>query len=124
MHDNIGTCGGLPGRVSGGAVAGTGTGGGETVPEVKLLLLDARLAGLVGLDVVGEEIAPVVVGHVVYVGLGTGGDAVFFDGADVVGFAVVIPGKNLLCQFPSQFRRMKGRDEILVCLPLRTGAAL
>ena len=35
-------------------------------------------------------------------------DTLFLDGADVMGFSVVIPGKNLLRQFPSQFRRMKG----------------
>ena len=72
------------------------------------LFLDARLAGLVGLDVVREEIAPVIVGHVVHVGLRTGGDAVFFDGADVVGFSVVIPGKNLLCQFPFSVQADEG----------------
>ena len=114
----------LPGGVSGGAVAGAGAGGRETVPEVEFLLLDAWLARLVGFDVVGEEIAPVIVGHVIHVGLRTRGYAVFFDGADVVGFPVVIPGKNLLCQFPSQFRQMKGGNEILVCSPLRIEVAL
>ena len=91
---------------------------------MEFFFLDAGLARFVGFDVVGEEIAPVIVGHVVDVGLRTGGYAVFFDGADVVGFSVVIPGKNLLCQFPSQFRQVKGRNEILVCSPLRTGVAL
>ncbi len=62
---------------------------------MELLFRDAGLAGLVGLDVVGEEIAPVVVGHVGHVTLGAVGDPLFLDGADVVGFAVVIPGKNL-----------------------------
>ena len=71
LNDDIGTCGWLPGRVSGGAVAGAGGGGRETVPKVELLLLDAWLARLVGFDVVGEEIAPVIVGHVIHVGLRT-----------------------------------------------------
>ncbi len=95
LHHHVGTRGRLPRGVSGRAVAGARGGGGEPIPEVELLFRDAGLAGLVGLDVVGEEIAPVVVGHVGYVALGAVGDPVFFDGADVVGFAVVIPGKNL-----------------------------
>lgn len=71
LYDDIGTCGWLPGRVSGGAVAGAGGGGRETVPEVEFLLLDAWLARLVGLDIVREEITPVIVGHIIHVGLCT-----------------------------------------------------
>ena len=60
------------------------------------------------MDVVGEEIAPVIVWHVIHVRFRALRDTLFLDGADVMGFSVVIPGKNLLRQFPSQFRRMKG----------------
>ena len=95
LNNDVGTCGWLPRSVSRGAVAGSCGGGREAVPEVELLFFDSRLAGFVGLDVVGEEIAPVVVRHVVDVGLGALGDTLFSDRADVVGFSVVIPGKNL-----------------------------
>lgn len=124
LNNDIRTCGWLPRRVPGSAVAGPGGGGGETVPEVDLLFCDGCLAGLVCLDVVGEEIAPVVVGHVVYVCLRAVWDTLFFDGANVVGFAVVIPGKNLLCQFPLKFRQVKGCSDILGPLPLQIEAAL
>ena len=95
LNNNIGTGRWLPRRVSCCAVAGARGGGGETVPEVEFFFLDALLAGLVRVNVVGEEVAPVIVGHVIHVTLCAIGDALFFDGADVVGFAVVIPGKNL-----------------------------
>ena len=54
------------------------------------------LAVSVGGDVLGEEVAPVVVGGVVDVMVGVCGDAGRADGADVVGFAVVVPGDDLL----------------------------
>ena len=54
LYDDIRTRGWLPGSVSCGSVAGTGGGGGETIPEVELLFRDSRLAGLVGLYVVRE----------------------------------------------------------------------
>ena len=95
LNDDVGTCRRLPRRVSCSAVAGPGGGGGETVPEVELLFRDGCLAGFIGLDVVGEKIAPVVVGHVVHVCLRALRDTLFFDGTDIVRLAVVIPGKNL-----------------------------
>lgn len=95
LNDDIGTCRWLPWGVSGSAVAGAGGSGGETVPEVELLLCDLWLAGLIGLDVVREEIAPVIMGHVVHIGLRAIRDALFFDGADIVTLSVIIPGKNL-----------------------------
>ena len=116
MYDYVGTRGRLPWRVAGCAVAGTGRGGRESVPEVQFFLLDAGLAGFVGLDVVGEEVAPVVVRHVGYVALGVGGDAGFADGAYVVGFTVVIPGKNLLCQFPDSVEGGLKRWYGMACL--------
>ena len=95
LNDDIGTCGWLPRRIPCGAVAGPGGCWGETVPEVELLFCDGCLAGFVCLDVVGEEIAPMVMGHVVHICLRAVWDTFFFDGTNVVGFAVVIPGKNL-----------------------------
>ena len=65
-----------------------------------------------------------VVGHVVDIGLGSLWNTLFSDWADIVGFSIVIPGKNLLCQFPFQFRRMKRCKEILGCSPLQIEAAL
>lgn len=62
---------------------------------MELLLCDSGLPGLVGLDVVWEEITPVVVRHVVDIGLGSLRDTLFFDRANVMGFSVIIPGKNL-----------------------------
>lgn len=100
LNDDIRTCGWLPWRVACSSVAGARGGGGETVPEVKLLFRDSWLASLVGLDIVWEKITPVVVRHVVNVGLGSLRNALFFNRADIVGFSVVIPGKNLLYQFP------------------------
>ena len=41
LHDDVGTRGRLPGRVSCGAVAGACGCGGQTVPELELLLLRA-----------------------------------------------------------------------------------
>ncbi len=46
-------------------------------------------------DVLGEEVAPVVVRVVVNVAVGVCGNARGADGADVVGFAIVIPGDDL-----------------------------
>lgn len=106
------------------AIARAGGSGGETVPKVELLFCDMWLAGLIGLDVVREEIAPVIMGHVVHVGLRAIRDALFFDGADIVRFSVVIPGNNLLCQSPSQFRQMKGCNESLGCSPQQIEVAL
>lgn len=54
LYDDIWTRGWLPGSISCGSVAGTGGGGGETIPEVELLFCDSWLAGLVGLYVVRE----------------------------------------------------------------------
>lgn len=124
LHNDIGTCGWLPRSVSRSAVAGARRGWGETVPEVELLFRDAWPAGFVGLDVIGKKITPVVVGHVIDVGLGSLRNPLFFDGTDIVRFAVVIPGKNLLCQFPFQFRQVKRCDEILGRSPLQIEAAL
>lgn len=107
LNDNIRTRGWLPRSIPCSAVAGTRSGRGETVPEVELLFRDAWLAGLVGLDVVREEVAPVIVGHVVHVFLRALGNTLFSDWANIVGLSIVIPGKNLLCQFPSQFRQVK-----------------
>ena len=95
LNDYVRTRGRLPRRVPCSAIAGARSGGGETVPEVEFLFLDPWLAGLVGLDVVREEIAPVIVGHVVHVLLRALGDAMFSDWTDVVGLSVIIPGKNL-----------------------------
>lgn len=52
-------------------------------------------AGFIGGDVLREEVAPVVVRVVVDIAVGVGGDAGGADGADVVGFAVVVPGDDL-----------------------------
>lgn len=52
-------------------------------------------AGLVGGDVLREEIAPVVVGVVLDVAVCVCRDAWRSDRADVVGFAVVVPGEDL-----------------------------
>lgn len=104
LNNDIGTCRWLPWGVSCSAVTGAGGSGGETVPEVELLLCDVWLASLIDLNVVREKIAPVIVGHVVHVGLRAIRDTLFFDRADIVGLSVVIPGNNLLCQFPSQLR--------------------
>ena len=95
LYDDIGTRGWLPRRVSCSAVTGSGSGGRETVPEVQLLFSDAWLTGLVGLDIVREEITPVIVGHVVHVALRAVGDPRLSNGTNVVGFSIVIPGKNL-----------------------------
>lgn len=100
LNDDIRTRGWLPRRIACSSVAGTGSGGGKAIPEVELLFCDSWLTGLVRLDVVREEIAPVVVGHVINIGLGALWNTLFLDWADIVGFAVVIPGKNLLCQSP------------------------
>ena len=100
LNHDVGTCGWFPRRISCSAVAGARGGGGETVPEMELLLCDAWLAGFVGLDVVGEKITPVVVGHVIDIALRAMRDTLFSDRADIVGLSVVIPGKNLLCQSP------------------------
>ena len=124
LDDDVWACGRLPWRVSCSAVAGARGGRRETVPEVELLFSEAWLTGLVGLYVVGEEIAPVIMGHIVYVSLRALGNALLFDGADVVGLSVVIPGKNLLCQFPLWFRQAKRCNETLRCLPLQIEAAL
>ena len=100
LNDDIRTRRWLPRRVACSSVAGTGRGGRETVPEVELLFCDPWLTGLVRLDVIREEITPVVVRHVIDIGFGALWNTLFLDWADIVGFAVVIPGKNLLCQFP------------------------
>ena len=65
-----------------------------------------RAAVLVCGDVLGKEVAPVVVGVLVDVAVGVGGDAGGTDGADVVGFAVVVPGDNL--RGGEQVGRMEG----------------
>lgn len=104
LDDDIRTRRWLPRSIARGSVVRTGGGGRESIPEVELLFRDARLAGLVGLDVVGKKVTPVIVRHIVHVSLRPLGDTLFFDGADIMGFSVVIPGKNLLCQFPFQFR--------------------
>ena len=62
---------------------------------MELLFCDAGLPCLVGLDVVWEEITPVVVRQVVDIGLGSLRDTLFSDRSNVMGFSVVIPGKNL-----------------------------
>ena len=67
---------------------------------MEFLFCDPWPTSLVRLDIVRKEIAPVVVGHVINVGFGLLWNTLFLDWADVVGFSVVIPGKNLLCQFP------------------------
>lgn len=80
------------------ATCGARLRGVNTIPEDELFLVDGVGGGvgaLVGVDVVGEEVAPAVVRHVVDVGLGAFGDAGGADGADVVGFAVVVPGDDL-----------------------------
>lgn len=101
LRDERGVVDGLVG-VNGGAVprraaGGAGVGGVEAVPEDELLGFDGgggRVAALVGVDVVGEDVAPVVVRHVVDVALGAVRDA-GPDGADVVRFAVIVPGDDL-----------------------------
>jgi len=87
------------GAVAGGAAGGAGAGGVEAVPEDELLGGGGDgggggVAALVGVDVVREDVAPVVVRHVGDVALGAGGDA-GPDGTDVVRFAVVVPGDDL-----------------------------
>lgn len=124
LDDDIRTRGWLPRSIPCGSVAGTRSGGREAIPEVELLFRDLRLTGLVGLDVVGKKITPVVVWHVIDVGLGSLRNTLFFNGADVVRFSVIIPGKNLLCQFPFWFRQVKSCNEILECSPLQIEAAL
>ena len=62
---------------------------------MELLLCDSWLTSLVGLDIVWEEITPVVVRHIVDIGLGSLRDTLFFYRANVMGFSVIIPGKNL-----------------------------
>ena len=84
LYDDVRTRRWLPGSVSSGSIAGTGGGGGETIPEVELLFCDSWLAGLVGLYVVREEITPVVMRHVVNVVLGSLWNTLFFYGADIV----------------------------------------
>lgn len=49
----------------------------------------------VGVDVVGEEVSPGVVGVVGDVAGGTAGDGAGSYGADVVRFAKVVPGYDL-----------------------------
>lgn len=103
LRDEGGVVDGVAG-VDGGTVAGGAAGGArvsrvQPVPEGELLGVrgdggDGGVAALVGVDVVREDVAPVVVRHVVDVALGAGGDA-RPDGADVVRFAVVIPGDDL-----------------------------
>lgn len=124
LNNDIWARGWLPRRVSCSTVARARGGRRETVPEMELLFSDTWLAGLVGLDIVGEEIAPVIVGHVVHVCLRALGNTLFFDRADVMGLSVVIPGKNLLCQSPFQFRQVRRCSEIPRCLPLQIEAAL
>lgn len=87
------------GAVPRGAAGGAGTGRVESVPEDELLVLGldggrGGVAALVGVDVVREDVAPVVVRHVGDVALRFRGDA-GPDGPDVVRFAVVVPGDDL-----------------------------
>ena len=76
------------------AAGGAAGGGRETVPELHLVAGDGEGDPLIGRDVVGEEVTPGVMRHVGDVGGGAGGDfgGAGGRGADVVGFAVVVPG--------------------------------
>ena len=85
------------GHAAVGAAVGAGRG------RVRAVVVDNLLsrgvggfAVFVGGDVLGEKVAPVVVRVVVDVAIGVGGDARGADGADVVGFTVVVPGDDLL----------------------------
>ena len=114
LGDERGVVDGVVG-VDGGVVArraarGAGARGVQPVPEDEFLGVDGEgggVAAFVGVDVVGEDVAPVVVRHVVDVALGAGGDA-GPDGADVVRFAVVVPGDDLWGTLVSGFARCQG----------------
>ena len=75
----------------------TASGGGiRAVVDDDLLVLGShRLAVLVCGNVLGEEITPVVVRVVVDIAVGVGDNAGRADGADIVGFSVVIPCDDL-----------------------------
>lgn len=93
-----GVRGRLPVRVAGGAAGAAGAGRVGAVRVDDLLRGDGEGGGvpvLVGVDVVGEEVAPAVVGHVGDVLFGAGGEGFGVKGADVVRFTKVVPGQDL-----------------------------
>jgi len=100
IERNIGGCVGvrLPVRITGGPVGAAGAGWVGAVRVDDFFLGDGeggRVSVLVGVDVVGEDLAPAIVGHVGDVLFGAGGEGLVVKGPDVVGFTEVVPGQDL-----------------------------
>lgn len=94
LDDRVGVDRSLVRGVAGGAISWTCSCGWETIPELYFLAAWALLI-LIRRNIVWEKITPVLVGHAVDVLMSSRWDSGIHDWANVVRFAVIIPGEYL-----------------------------
>ena len=97
LYYGIGVCVWLIRSIAHSAVAGACSGWRESIPEVYPFLGHCRLVpGLVCSNVVWKKIPPLIMRNVINVLVGTLWDSFVLNWANVMGFAVIVPGDNLI----------------------------
>ena len=77
-------------------IVGTRGGRGESIPEMNLVSSHSGwLAGFVCCNIVGKEVPPVFMRHIVNILMGAWRDSWINDGTNVMGLAVIVPANNL-----------------------------